>query len=115
MDLEFLRRICLSLPGATEDVKWRNDLVFSLAEKMFCATSVEPPLRVSFKVNDEDFENLTDRQGFEPAPYLARAKWVAVTDPSVFNQEAWIHYINQSYQLIKARLPKKTRLSLGLE
>ena len=115
MDIEFLRRICMSLPGATEDVKWGNDLVFSVAEKMFCATSLEPPFKISFKVGDDDFENLTDRQGFEPAPYLARAKWVAVMDPTVLNQEDWIKYINHSYQLIIAKLPKKTKLSLGLE
>jgi len=115
MDPDFLTRICMSLPGVTEDVKWDNDLVYSVANKMFCATSLEPPFKVSFKVTDEEFEDLTDRPGFEPAPYLARAKWIAVMDPAVLNQQEWIKYIEQSYQLIKAKLPRKTRVSLGLE
>ncbi|MBA2498149.1 MAG: MmcQ/YjbR family DNA-binding protein [Chitinophagaceae bacterium] len=115
MDIENLRTLCLHLPGVTEDVKWDNDLVFSVANKMFCAASLEPPFRISFKVTDEEFELLTDREGFMPAPYLARAKWIAVTDPVKLSLQEWEYYTEQSYQLVKARLPKKTRLSLGLE
>ena len=31
-----------------------------------------------FKADDARFLELTDREGFVPAPYLARAKWVKV-------------------------------------
>jgi predicted DNA-binding protein (MmcQ/YjbR family) len=27
--------LCRSLPGVTEDVKWENDLIFSVGGKMF--------------------------------------------------------------------------------
>lgn len=115
MEIEYLRKICLGLPAVTEDVKWDHDLVFSVAGKMFCAASLDLPFKISFKVSEEDFVNLTELPGFEPAPYLARAKWIAVTDPGVLNRLQWEQYINLSYHLVKARLPKKTRLDLGLD
>ena len=41
MNLESLREFCLSLPGATADIKWGQDLVFSVGKKMFCAVNTE--------------------------------------------------------------------------
>lgn len=115
MEIESLRTLCIELKGVSEDVKWDHDLVFSVAGKMFCAASLDLPFKISFKVSDEEFEMLSERIGFEPAPYLARAKWVAVMDPGVLNLQEWKRYITQSYHLVKARLPKKTRLELGLD
>jgi len=34
MDLEQIRKYCLSLPHATERVQWGNDLLFCIGEKM---------------------------------------------------------------------------------
>lgn len=113
MDIEALQKICLALPGVTEDVKWGNDLVFSVGGKMFCATSLES-LKCSFKVPDEEFEELSTRDGFIPAPYIARAKWVLVTDPSKLSKTEWKNFVKQSYELVKAKLPKKLREKLGI-
>ncbi|HEX6333868.1 MAG TPA: MmcQ/YjbR family DNA-binding protein, partial [Flavisolibacter sp.] len=82
MNIDFIRSICTKLPAATEDVKWDHDLVFSVGGKMFCAASLELPFTCSFKVPDEQFEEISNRQGFIPAPYLARARWVQVTNPA---------------------------------
>ena len=76
MNLESLRAFCLSLPGATADIKWGQDLVFSVGKKMFCAVNTEPPHQCSFKTSDEDFAELIEREGMRPAPYLARVMWV---------------------------------------
>ena len=35
MDIEDIRIMCTSLPGVTEDIKWGNDLVFSVGGKCF--------------------------------------------------------------------------------
>lgn len=114
MDLEALQTFCLSLPAATEDVKWDNDLVFSVGGKMFCVVALEPPFKCSFKVRDEDFEDLSIRDGFTPAPYMARAKWVLVTNPARLHKEEWEHFIRQSYELVKAKLTKKVRTELNI-
>jgi len=114
MDTEMLRKICSSLRAVTEDVKWGNDLVFSVGDKMFCAASLEPPFSCSFKVPDDEFDEISNRNGFTPAPYMARAKWVLVTDPSKLNKKDWERYIKQSYELIKIKLTKKLREKLGI-
>jgi predicted DNA-binding protein (MmcQ/YjbR family) len=115
MNIELLRGICLALPGVTEDIKWGNDLVFSVGEKMFCATSFEEPFKCSFKVTDETFDELSNREGFVPAPYLARAKWVLVSNEAKLSREEWVTFLKQSYQLIAAKLTKKQRILLGIE
>ena len=113
MNIEFLEQTCTSLPGVTTDVKWGNDLVFSVAEKMFCVCSMDPPFKASFKVPDAEFEELSVRDGFEPAPYMARAKWVLVTNPSKLNRKEWEEYLKQSYDLVKSKLSKKLQETLG--
>src|SRR6187401_3716048 len=115
MDIEILRSICLSFPAVTEEVKWGNDLCFCVGEKMFCVTSLEPPHTFSFKVTDAEFDELGRSEGFIPAPYLARAKWVLVTDSSKLSKKELKNYLQQSYDLIKAKITKKQRRDLGLE
>lgn len=104
----------MALKAVTEDVKWDHDLVFSVGEKMFCAVALDPPFKCSFKVPDETFEELSIRDGFMPAPYLARAKWIQVSKPEILNKKQWEEYISQSYELVKQNLTKKQRQSLGI-
>ena len=114
MDIETLRSVCLSFPGVTEDVKWGADLCFCVGEKMFCATSLEPPHTFSFKVKDAEFDELSESEGFKPAPYLARAKWVLVTNAAKLSKKDLKYYLRQSYELIKAKVPRKQRKAPGI-
>ena len=114
MDIEWLRNFCLALPAVTEDVKWDNDLCFCIDGKMFCVTALEGAFKCSFKVRDEEFEELLLLDGIVPAPYMARNKWVQVQVPSALDRAAWKSCIKQSYELIKSKLTKKRRSELGL-
>lgn len=105
----------MTLPAVTEDVKWDNDLVFSVGGKMFCVTSLDLPFKVSFKVPDHDFDEVSARNGFMPAPYLARAKWVLVTDLNTLKPKEWEFFIRQSYELVKLKLTRKSRKDLGID
>jgi predicted DNA-binding protein (MmcQ/YjbR family) len=113
MDIEWLRSLCLSFPGTSEDIKWGNDLCFLVAEKMFCVTNLEPPLHISFKVPDEEFEELSQRDGFIPAPYMARNKWVMVQQANKVSKAEWKQFVQNSYELVKAKLPKKVQAELA--
>ena len=115
MDIEILRSICSKFPGVTEDVKWGNDLCFCVGGKMFCVANLEPPHTFSFKVAETEFDELSESEGFQPAPYLARAKWVLVTDSSKVNKKDLKNYLQQSYEMIKAKITKKQRKELGLD
>jgi predicted DNA-binding protein (MmcQ/YjbR family) len=114
MDVEFIRKICMALPAVTEDIKSEN-LVFSVGERMFCMVPLEPPLQCSFKVSDEDFEEVSMTDGFLAAPYLARAKWVLVKNPMKLTRKDWERYIRQSYELVKKKLTRKVREQLGIQ
>ena len=114
MDIEILRSVCLSFPIVTEDVKWETNLCFCVGGKIFCIANLEPPHTFSFKVTDAEFEELAGSEGFKPAPYLARAKWVLVTDSSKLSRKDLKDYLKQSYDLIKVKIPKKQRKDLGI-
>ncbi len=110
MDIEKLREICHSLPGTTEDVKWGHDLAFSIGGKMYCVAGLDQsPVSVTFKVEDSEFDSLCSKPGFSPAPYLARHKWIAVDDLSRMNRSEWKSSIENSYHIVKAKLPAKLR------
>lgn len=113
MDIETIRSICQNFPGVTEDVKWGHDLVFSVGLKMFCVIGLEEtPVSASFKVKDEEFEEMAARTGFKPAPYVAKYKWVLIDDIKRMKKTDWEHYLGQSYELVKAKLPAKVRKEL---
>ena len=113
MNIEMIREFCLALPGVTEDIKWGNNLVFSVGGKMFCLADLEVPLRVSFKVEEEQFLAMTALTGVIQAPYFARMKWVCVTEPDRFSTGEWEQFLLRAYHLIKNKLPAKIRESLS--
>lgn len=115
MDVETLRKICLSFPAAKEDIKWEHDLAFTVGEKMFAVTSFDEPFKCSLKVADEQFDEYLSQEGFEPAPYLARAKWVLVSNESRMNKQQWEELLHCSYNLIVKKLTKKQRQLLQIQ
>jgi predicted DNA-binding protein (MmcQ/YjbR family) len=114
MNIETLRELCRSLPAVTEDIKWGHDLCFSVAGKMFCVAGLDGPLTVSFKVRDDEFDEVANSPGMRPAPYVARYKWVLVEEIDKLGRKEWEHYVKQSYELVKAKLPKKLARQHGL-
>lgn len=107
MNIEELRTYCNALPEVTEDVKWGNDLCFCIGGKMFAVTGLTGnPVGVSFKVRDDEFEELCATDGFVSAPYVGRYKWVYLNDTKKISKKKLEAYLAQSYNLIKAKLPK---------
>ncbi|RYZ16779.1 MAG: hypothetical protein EOO16_25245 [Chitinophagaceae bacterium] len=114
MDRDTLRNTCLALKGVQEEIKWEHDLVYTIGGKMFCVTGMEGPVDFSVKVPDEDFEELCGVPGIEPAPYLARAKWVLVTEACTWKPSKKLELVSNSYRLVGAKLTKKAQKELGL-
>src|ERR1700681_960312 len=115
MDASWIRDLCLSFPSVTEHVIWGSDLTFKVAGKMFAHAVLEPaPVWLSFKASPENFYELTERPGIIPAPYLARAQWVALETKGALSSAELSTLVRDSYDLIVAKLPKKTRDSLSV-
>jgi predicted DNA-binding protein (MmcQ/YjbR family) len=110
MNVDWLRELCLSFPGATEQIQWGYDLLFKVGGKMFAITPLEPAsVCLSFKASPENFAELTERANIIPAPYLARAQWVALETRDALPAEELARLLRNSYDMIFAKLPKKTR------
>ncbi len=108
MNIDELRILCLGMPYVTEDVKWGDNLVFSVGTKMFCITSLNNvPLSASFKAAEQDFEALIMREGFKAAPYLARYKWVWLRDLNLLSRKEWELLLQVAYDEVKKKLPKR--------
>ncbi len=114
MDVDSLRALCLSFPGTTEQIQWGYDLVFKVAGKMFAVTPLEPaPVCLSFKASPESFAELTERQNIIPAPYMARAQWVALQTRDALTRDELARLLQESYEMVLAKLPKKMRETLS--
>jgi len=67
---------------------------------------------MSFKVDDHRFLELTGLPGFAPAPYLARVKWVQLSDPKALPLTQLKALVTRSHELVLAKLPKKLQKEL---
>ena len=114
MDIESVRGYCLSFPHATENVQWGNDLVFKVAGKMFAVTVLEGDSKycLSFKCTPDQFLELTELDGIDPAPYSARYHWIALERFDVMTEKELKARLRNSYDLVFEKLPKKARKAL---
>lgn len=113
MDIEWLQQHCLAWPATSEEVKWEQNLCFMVAKKMFCLYGLDDG-RISFKVTEDQFEELSGTDGFMPAPYFARAKWVTVIHPEKVGKKEMARLLRQAYEIIRDKLPKKLKAEYGL-
>jgi len=114
MTIEEIRSRCLTLPGVTEDIKWEDHLCFNVGGKMFLVTAPDKfPVSASFKTSDELFEEFPEREGFIPAPYMARYKWIFVDDIERMTAEEWDKHIQLSYDLVFQKLSGKAKKEIN--
>src|SRR5215467_10204205 len=111
IDLDWLRKLCLSFPHTTEQIQWGDDLLFKVHGKMFAITPLEPArVCLYFKCSDETFADLTERPHVIHDPYLARAQWIALKKGDAIKREELAELLRASYALVVARLTMKLRL-----
>lgn len=108
MMAEWVREYCLSLPGATEQIQWEDDLIFKVGGKLFAVMPLEPggPW-LSLKCSPEEFAELTERPAIKPAAYLARAQWISLETEDALPRREVERLLSSSHGLVLAKLPKK--------
>ncbi len=113
MNIEQLRKYCLSFPGATEDIKWGADLCFCVGAKMFCVTGADSMSSgMSIKCTPETFDELIEREGIDPAAYVGRYKWVRIADLNAVKPDELKSLIGKSYQLVFDKLAPKVKKTI---
>ena len=55
----------------------------------------------------ERFLEYTDRPGFRPATYMARAHWVTLDDTAAVPRKELEALLRRAYELVRAKLTKK--------
>jgi predicted DNA-binding protein (MmcQ/YjbR family) len=120
MMVDWIRRYCMGLPHTTETVQWGEHLVFKVGGKIYAIAALEPDgNRLSFKCSLPDFAELCERESVIPAPYLARAQWVALETEDALAVQELKRLLKDAHGLVFAKLSRKKKAELvaarGLE
>jgi predicted DNA-binding protein (MmcQ/YjbR family) len=121
MDAEQIRKILLDFPHVAETMQWGANLVFwvgdkAIGGKMFALVNLDGDGRaiISYCAGPERYAELLEREGILPAPYLARAYWVAVERWDVFRSAEWKSELTAAHEIVRAKLPKRVQQVLAL-
>jgi len=112
MNFDALRALCLSLPYATENLQWEEELCFKVRGKIFAMISLASvPQRLIFKCDSEEFLELIECEGAVPAPYVGRYKWVMLESLEVLPGSEIERCIRESYAMVAAKAkPPRSRI-----
>lgn len=125
MDAERLRSFLLSLPHVAETMQWGNNLVFwvgdkAIGGKMFALINLDDPTEgrthavISFAAGPARFPDLLEVDGLYPAPYFARAYWVAVENWQSFSTADWENELRLAHAIVLDKLPARTRTVISM-
>jgi predicted DNA-binding protein (MmcQ/YjbR family) len=122
MNVEDIRAFLLSLPYVAETTQWGDNLVFwvgdkAIGGKMFALLNLEYVRHsqvIAFATTPEHYSELLEIEGVSPAPYLARAKWVAVQSWNVLRPEQWKSELTTAHDLVYKKLPVRTKGILAM-
>ena len=102
-------------------MQWGDNLVFwvgdkAIGGKMFALANLSPDSRgvLSFAAGPERFAELVEIEGAFPAPYLARASWIAIERYDVFPSRELQSHLRHAYEVVFAKLPKRTKDVLAM-
>jgi predicted DNA-binding protein (MmcQ/YjbR family) len=121
MDNERIRAICLALPHVKETVNWGHHLVYWVGDrdiggKMFVLTHLDGVGTgvFWFHAGPERYHELLETEGIIPAPYMARAYWVAVERWDVLRTRQIEEELQRAHTLVYDKLPARTKSLLAL-
>ena len=119
MDLDRMRKLLVSLPHVAEAEQF-GGLIYWLGDKAIggrmCAhlNFGGERYHISYPAGPERFHELLETEGLAPAPYLARAHWVAAERWDVFRNNEWEAELHAAHALTLAKLTPATRRLLDL-
>lgn len=117
MDMEQAREYCLAKSGVTEGFPFGPDvLVFKVAGKMFATLTMDDdPACMNLKCDpDRALELRAEYHGIAPGYHMNKRLWNTVTLGADVPVALRRTLIDESYDLVVAKLTKKARGGLGL-
>jgi predicted DNA-binding protein (MmcQ/YjbR family) len=121
MDVERIREFLLKLPHVEETMQWGENLVFwagdkAIGGKMFALANLDGSGKgvLSFHAGTDRYNELLENEGVIPAPYMARIYWVCLEQWDVLPQRELEALLTRAYELVFAKLPKRTKDILAM-
>jgi predicted DNA-binding protein (MmcQ/YjbR family) len=111
-----LAAYALKLPEVTEEQPFRPGLdVYKVAGKIFAILSAtDAPPTIALKADPEIARHLRAQYpAVQPGYHLNKRHWNTVTLDGTVPKELLLEMIENSYDLVVAKLPKAARLRLG--
>ena len=115
MDIEKLRRHCLSKTGATEDFPFdESTLAFRIKGKMFCLTDLDKPDSINLKCDPEKAVELREEhEEIIPGFHMNKRHWNTVDINGTLTDSFIFDLVDHSYDLVVKTLPRKLRAEIG--
>lgn len=111
MDIESFRTYCLSFPDVTEEFPFGPEtLVYKVKGKLFALTDIDHFESINLKCDPEKAIELRERyDAVQPGYHMNKKHWNTIKmDPSI--KDEWVRsWIKDSYDLVRASLPKSKR------
>ncbi|HTF02444.1 MAG TPA: MmcQ/YjbR family DNA-binding protein [Bacteroidia bacterium] len=116
MNIEELRAYCIAKPGVEETFPFGEDTpVYKVMGKVFLLTGLEyNPVQFNVKCDPELAVELRERYPcVEPGFHMNKKHWNTITCDGSVSEKMYREWIDHSYNLVAAALPKKDRGKLG--
>lgn len=114
--IERVRAHLLKLPRVAETMQWGDNLVYwaldkAVGGKMFALMPAEPGEKavIAFAAGPERKLDLLEHEGVVPAPYLARAHWVALQDWGALPISELLRELTAAHEYVFGRLPPRVQ------
>jgi predicted DNA-binding protein (MmcQ/YjbR family) len=103
--------LCGGMKGTRMVVQWGASHVWKVGEKMFASGNEGDGASFVFKTTQLSYEILLQQGLAARAAYLTRGGWVQVKQAAMADADL-AAYLQQSYVLVVAGLPKAAKLAL---
>ncbi len=112
MTNDAIRDYCLSLPHATEVVRWGDHLLFKVRGKMFAIIEMDGH-SCTFKCSPEKYAELVEMADIVPASHnMWKHHWVTTETLDALDDGEFRDLVSQSYRIVRAGLPAKIGVDL---
>ncbi len=114
MDIESFRTYCLGKKGVTESFPFdQQTLVFKVMGKMFALTNIDSFVSVNLKCDPEKAVELRETfDAVKPGYHMNKKHWNTIEMNGSIADQSIIEWIDHSYDLVVAGLPKALKLEL---
>jgi predicted DNA-binding protein (MmcQ/YjbR family) len=109
MTNDAIRDHCLSLPHATEVVRWEDHLLFKVGGKMFGIIALDGH-SCTFRCAPETYAGLLEMPDIVPASHnMWKYNWVTTETLTALPSEQFRDLLTASYRLVRSTLPERAR------